>query len=460
MEDLTGKQFGPYRIVAPLGEGGMAAVYKAYQPSMDRYVALKVLPRHFADDPQFIQRFEQEAKVLAKLQHPHILPVHDFGESEGYTYMVMPLITGGDLADLFDNEPFSLEEINHIISQVGEALDYAHAQGVVHRDVKPSNILIDSRGNCLLNDFGLAKLVAGSSKLTSTGLIVGTPSYMSPEQGMGQPSNGRTDIYALGVILYELATGQVPFRAETPMAVVIKHIQDPLPPPTKLRPNIPEAIERVILKALAKKPEDRYATAGEMVKALQAAIAAQPAAKNDPATKYTRLADKTKLVSTPAQALAAPPMPALAASQPADQNHLVFWGVLSFLLLVIIGGVVWGVWQYSVPSQTVAPPPAQAQPTPVERKQLELPQATSAPPPTPVPTAQPPAGQSQPQAPQPASEQFPAPPPEALEACRGAALGATCTANTPLGAVNGTCQTPPGQQQLACIPAGGAPPGP
>ncbi len=272
MEDLTGKQFGPYQVVAPLGEGGMAAVYKAYQPGVDRYVALKILPRHFAGDPLFVSRFEQEAKVLAKLQHPHILPVFDFGQADGYTYIVMPFLQSSDLTALVRTQTLSLAQIRRIISQVGDALDYAHSRGLVHRDVKPSNVLLDERGNCLLTDFGIAKIVESSSKLTATGGIIGTPSYMAPEQGMGEPVDGRSDIYALGIMLYEMATGRVPYQAETPMAVMIKHLNDPLPLPRHLNPALPEAVERVILKALAKNPQDRYATAGEMVRALQAAI--------------------------------------------------------------------------------------------------------------------------------------------------------------------------------------------
>ncbi len=272
MENLTGKQIGPYRIVAPLGEGGMAAVYKAYQPAMDRYVALKILPRHFASDPQFIGRFRQEAKVLAKLQHPHILPIFDFGEADDYTYIVMPFIESGTLVNLMRGEPLPVAQIRRVISQVGDALDYAHLRGLIHRDVKPSNILIDERENCLLMDFGLAKIVEGSIHLTTSGAIMGTPAYMSPEQGLGERLNARTDIYSLGVILYEMAVGRVPYRAETPMAVIIKHINDPLPLPRTLNGNLSEAVERVILKSLAKNPEDRFGAAGEMVKALQAAI--------------------------------------------------------------------------------------------------------------------------------------------------------------------------------------------
>ncbi len=278
MEDLTGKQLGPYQIVAPLGEGGMAAVYKAYQPAMDRYVALKVLPRHFASDPQFVTRFQQEARVLAQLQHPHILPVFDFGEADGYTYIVMPFVKSGTLTDVLKGPALSLQQVRALVTQIGTALDYAHARGLVHRDVKPSNVLIDETGNCLLTDFGLAKIMEGSIHLTTSGAIMGTPAYMSPEQGLGQKIDRRSDIYSLGVILYEMAVGRTPYVAETPMAVVIKHINDPLPPPHTLRPDLPEALERVILKALAKHPDDRFASAGEMVRALQAAIPEAPLA--------------------------------------------------------------------------------------------------------------------------------------------------------------------------------------
>src|SRR6266498_1706218 len=269
MEDLTGKQLGPYQIIASLGEGGMAAVYKAYHPAMERHVALKILPRHFASDAEFVNRFKQEAKVLAQLQHPHIVPVFDFGEQDGYTYLVMPFIRSGTLAELLKGEPLPFEQIRTICSQVGGALDYAHGHSVVHRDVKPRNVLIDESGYCLLTDFGLAKILEGNESLTNSGAILGTPAFMSPEQGLGESIDRRSDIYSLGVILYELATGRTPYRAETPMALMIKHISDPLPPPTRFNPMLPEALEAIILKALAKNPQDRYQTAVLLVKALQ-----------------------------------------------------------------------------------------------------------------------------------------------------------------------------------------------
>ena len=272
MEDLTGRQFGQYQIVAPLGEGGMAAVYKAYQPSMERFVAIKVLPGHVATSEQFLNRFRREAKLLAQLQHPNILPVFDYGEADGHPYIVMPFVPSGTLAALIGNQSLPLTKARRITSQIGEALAYAHARGMVHRDVKPSNVLVDESGNCLLTDFGLARMVESSSKLTSSGTVLGTPAYMSPEQGMGSDVDHRTDIYSLGVILYEMVTGRVPYNAETPIAIVYKHIQDPLPSARKLNPDLPEAIELILLKALAKRPEDRYQSMDEFLQALATAM--------------------------------------------------------------------------------------------------------------------------------------------------------------------------------------------
>jgi hypothetical protein len=358
MEDLTGKQLGPYQIVAPLGEGGMAAVYKAYQPAMDRYVALKVLPRHFASDPQFVIRFQQEARVLAQLQHPHILPVFDFGEADGYTYIVMPFVKSGTLTDLLKGPALSLPHIRTLVTQIGGALDYAHARGLIHRDVKPSNVLIDETGNCLLTDFGLAKIIEGSIHLTTSGAIMGTPAYMSPEQGLGQKIDRRSDIYSLGVILYEMAVGRTPYVAETPMAVVIKHINDPLPPPHTIKPDLPEALERVILKALAKTPEDRFASAGEMVRALQAAIPettlaaptteaalrieepAPETVKQAPPQVKTEQAAPAEPVAPETVKPAAPPLAAptrVAAPQPKPMWQSVLITALGWLIGVLLG---------------------------------------------------------------------------------------------------------------------------
>jgi serine/threonine protein kinase/ligand-binding sensor domain-containing protein len=277
MNPYIGKTLGNYRLVEQIGQGGMATVFKAYQPSMDRYVAVKILPSHFTQDVTFVARFTQEARVLARLEHPHILPVYDYGEQEGITYLVMRYIEAGTLHDLIAQRgTLSLREIARLMGQVGRALGYAHDQGVIHRDIKPSNVLIDPQGNTFLTDFGIAKIVAGTANFTGTGAVIGTPAYMAPEQGLGKPLDARCDIYALGVMLYEMVTGQVPFDAETPLAVMMKHVYDPLPLPRFFRPDIPEVIERVILKALAKLPEDRFQTALEMVETLERAVDGLP----------------------------------------------------------------------------------------------------------------------------------------------------------------------------------------
>jgi basic membrane protein A len=313
MEDLTGKQLGPYQIVAPLGEGGMAAVYRAYQPGMERYVALKVLPRRFADDPEFSARFQREARILAQLQHPHILPVFDYGQVEGYSFIVMPFVPSGTLTDSMQGQPLPLPRIRQVISQVGDALSYAHGRGLVHRDVKPSNVLIDESGNCLLTDFGLARMVEASVNLTATGTIMGTPAYMSPEQGAGSKIDSRSDIYSLGIILYEMATGRVPYRAETPVAVVFMHVSGPLPLPRSVNPDLPEAVERVILKALARNPDDRYQTAEDLVAALKRAIPETPMVTSKPEPrlkpKPIRRAATPTLVAPPAGGAIAPLAP-------------------------------------------------------------------------------------------------------------------------------------------------------
>jgi hypothetical protein len=268
-----GMTLGPYRIVEQVGLGGMATVYKAYQPSMDRYIALKILPAHYARDPKFIERFIREARTIARLEHKHILPVYDFGEEGGITYLAMRYLDGGTLKDVLALSRLTLADAAEIMSQVCSALDYAHRQDVVHRDVKPSNIMIDDEGAAYLTDFGIAKVLESADDLTGTGRLIGTPAYMSPEQVMGQPLDGRSDIYALGIILYEMVTGRVPYRAETPMATALAHVHEPLPLPHEIDPNVPEPIEAVVLKALAKEPGDRYQTANQLSAAFNQAVA-------------------------------------------------------------------------------------------------------------------------------------------------------------------------------------------
>jgi WD40 repeat protein len=270
MNDLVGQTLGQYRIVEPIGEGGMATVYKAYQPGLDRYVAMKVLPPIHAKTPGFGERFLREAKAIAGLHHPNILPVYDFGQDGGYSYIVMRYIEGARTLRDVMAERLSLGQIAGVIEQIAAALDHAHRQGVIHRDVKPANVLMDGDW-ALLTDFGLAKITEASVKLTGSGVGVGTPAYMSPEQGQGLEIDHRTDIYSLGIILFEMLTGKIPHEAETPFAIVLKRVTEPLPMPRSMNPEIPESVERVILKALATDPADRFESVGEMAAALRKA---------------------------------------------------------------------------------------------------------------------------------------------------------------------------------------------
>jgi len=332
MNNLIGQHLGPYRVLEQIGTGGMATVYKAYQPAMDRYVAVKVIASHFAQDETFLKRFRREARAVAKLEHAHILPVYDSGEAEGRPYLVMRFLEAGTLKDRMTEEPLPLDEVNRTIGQVGSALDYAHRMGVIHRDVKPANVLLDAEGDAFLTDFGLAKMVESSAQLTGTGVGIGTPAYMSPEQGKGAKVDSRADVYSLGVMLYEMVTGHAPYEAETPLAVVLKHITEPLPLPRSVRPDLPEEVERVILRALAKEPDDRFQTAGEMVRALDAAVrAAEAALRTEPVV--------AEMAAEPVVAeAAAPPLervaPRVERVLPAGWGRVVAWAAVGVVALV------------------------------------------------------------------------------------------------------------------------------
>ncbi len=278
MFNLVGKTLGKYRLVEKLGQGGMAQVYKAYQPDLDRYVAIKILHPHLTGDEDFAARFRQEARAIAALEHPHIVRVYDFDTDGDMAFLVMEHLEGASLKSFLHDldcreERMDLEEVGRIVGALADALDHAHRQGVVHRDVKPSNVFITASGRPVLTDFGIARMV-DTATITESGGTLGTPAYMSPEQGRGESGDARSDIYALGVLLYQLCTGRVPFDADTPYAIILKHITAPLPPPRSICPDLPEAVERVILKALAKDPGDRFQTAGDMGCALRAALEA------------------------------------------------------------------------------------------------------------------------------------------------------------------------------------------
>ena len=270
MKDLTNSQLGQYQLVEAVGRGGMATVYKAYQPALNRFVAVKVLHAHH--DPQFAARFRREAQTIAQLQHPNILPIYDYGEEGDLLYFVVQYIEGGaTLSDML-GQPSAPAVALPVIGQVLGALEYAHRFGIVHRDIKPGNILLPTPGWPMLADFGIAKLLHENDHLTKTGFIIGTAAYMSPEQASGQPLDGRSDLYALGIVLYELLTGRLPFQAETPMALLSKHVYEPPPPPRSLNPALSPALDAVLLRAIAKEAGDRYQSAAEMAAALESAL--------------------------------------------------------------------------------------------------------------------------------------------------------------------------------------------
>jgi formylglycine-generating enzyme required for sulfatase activity/tRNA A-37 threonylcarbamoyl transferase component Bud32 len=272
MPNLTGQSIGRYHIIEQLGEGGMATVYKAYDSRLERDVAIKVIRvDQFAPAilERVMKRFEREAKALGRLTHPNIVHVNDYGEYEGIPYLVMDYLPGGTLKQHLD-KPLTWQEAVHLLVPIAQALEYAHEQNIVHRDIKPSNILLTVKGQPMLTDFGIAKILESeqTTALTGTGMGVGTPEYMAPEQWTGQ-AGPLSDLYSLGVVLYELVTGRKPFTADTPAAIMLKQANDPLPRPRQFAPDLPEAVEKVLFKALAKRPEDRYQSMHEFIAALE-----------------------------------------------------------------------------------------------------------------------------------------------------------------------------------------------
>src|SRR5262245_3599573 len=330
----------------------MASVYLAHDPALDRNVALKVLPREFLHDPAFIGRFKIEARAVASLEHPNIIPIYsyDVDQEEGIPWMAMRFIQGGALSDLLKKGRPTLARSVEILRGVADALDYAHAKKVVHRDVKPQNVLLDEAGRVYLADFGVVKMLESPSGLTATGMITGTPQYMAPEQATAKSLDHRADIYALGIVAYQMFTGHVPFSADTPVAILMKHVQEPIPlPPPGL---VPEVMMRALLKALAKQPEDRWPTADAFVSALEAGPRSAPTLVNPPTVELTRLepveaeaAVPTRVVTPPARLVPHPPRiaPPVRPSLFRALGRFVFRVGLAaaFGVTLAIAGLVW-----------------------------------------------------------------------------------------------------------------------
>ena len=272
---LIGTYLGKYKIEGRLGRGGMAEVYKAYQANLERYVALKLMHAFLADDGDFLQRFQREALAMAATKHPNIASVYDFEAEDEYYYIVMEYLSGGSLKDRMDDaaeagELLSLDLAVRVIIQMSEALAFAHSVGMIHRDIKPANIMFNEHDSAVLTDFGIAKLLSGPSH-TATGSMIGTPAYMSPEQGLGEAGDERSDIYSLGVLFYHLTTGRLPHEGDTPLSVVLKHVNDIPERPCLVNSQLPTALEDVILRAMEKDPDQRYQRAGDMARELRVA---------------------------------------------------------------------------------------------------------------------------------------------------------------------------------------------
>ena len=395
-------KIGRYEIKYEVGRGGMATVYRAHDPLFDRDVAIKVLPREFLHDPTFRARFVREAKTIAALEHAAIVPVYDFGEEEGQPYLVMRFMTGASLSERIAQGTLTVPEAAAILVRIGSALDHAHSKGIIHRDLKPGNILFDQYGDAFLSDFGIAKLTEAGAALTGS-TVIGTPAYISPEQARGSPTiDGRSDIYALGIILFEMLTGQPPFTADTPVGLAVKHVTETAPRVSEVKAGLPPACDPLVARALEKDRDARYTTASEMALTLGAIARGEKVSLTSlhPETTAMPPAREVKPKRAPREAVA-PPVAA-----PARRRAFPAWmwllGGLALLLIVGGGVVLSGALGSAtkatpVPSlplvvTTVAPTPTDTlAPTPTQTRpaaptDTRLPTFTP-PPPTASPTA-------------------------------------------------------------------------
>ncbi|MCC6975702.1 MAG: protein kinase [Anaerolineae bacterium] len=341
MSDFVGQSFGGYEVISLLGKGGMATVYRARQTSIGRDVALKVIKPDLTETGEFTTRFQREAQTVATLSHPHILKVFDYGQHAGMVYLVMELLTGGSLMDLIrKGGALPTEQVLYLLDQIASALDYAHRRGIVHRDLKPQNVLLDENGNAFLTDFGIAKILNETSGLTQTGMTMGTPAYMSPEQWRGQSLDARSDVYALGVVTFEALSGRLPFSGDTPFSLMHSHVYDQPASLVSIRPETPAAVSAVIDKALAKTPEGRYNTAGDFAAALRSAFAGRVTAPSPASAAVTP--DMTAPVAgrtpTPRKmpTMPAPDLPTEIVRQSNRAPLVIGMGIIGVLALVIV----------------------------------------------------------------------------------------------------------------------------
>ena len=355
----TPERIGRYEIRGELGRGGFATVYHGWDPRFEREVAIKFLPPELIHaDPQFKMRFEREAKIIAQLEHPSIVPVYDVGEENGQPYFVMRYMNGGSLSERIRGKTYSIEETIKVIEQIAPGLDEAHSKGIVHRDLKPANILFTNKNVPLISDFGIAKFSQGDNSSNMTGsAIIGTPAYMAPEQASGDVVDGRADIYALGVILYEMVTGKQPYQSDTPLGLAIKHVTEPVPHILEANPNLPIWMEKVISTAMAKKPDDRFTTAVELVETIKAFLRGENPTKNINATAKISPFNKTATVK-----------------RSKEKKRSPITGIVMALVLaaIVIGGgfFVWNSGLLQVMLEPAASATqSQADPLPTETKQ-------------------------------------------------------------------------------------------
>ncbi|MCP4423226.1 MAG: protein kinase, partial [Chloroflexi bacterium] len=346
-KSLIGQKLGKYTITEKIGRGGMAEVYKAHHETLGRDVAIKVMHAHLLDEENFLARFQREARTMARLNHPHIVRVYDFDTfGRDNHYIVMDYIGGGSLKERLEQlaaegRRMTLERTVKIIAQIADALAYAHQRDMVHRDIKPANIMLDEEGEPFLTDFGIVKMLGGQTmQYTATGALIGTPDYMSPEQALGKSGDKRSDIYSLGILLFQMSTGQLPFNADTPVAVVMKHVSEPVPLPVTFNPDVPQALQTVILKALAKEPEHRFQGVGEMAAALR-----RIDLSGMPATDVVPAQPPPPPPTVPPTAVTPQPPPrddtpiaATIPTQPQQRKKRRWPWVLAVLILLLIGG--------------------------------------------------------------------------------------------------------------------------
>ena len=370
MAGLTDKTLDHYHLIEQVGQGGMATVYRAQDMRTLNEVALKVLSPTISGDKRFVRRFRREAGLVVRLKHPNIVPVLDYGEANGMVYLVMPYIQGSTLSEHIRTKQLSADNVLRWTDEIAQALVFAHQQGIIHRDIKPSNVIISKSGQALLTDFGLARMADQGSTLTGS-MLMGTPAYISPEQGRGQELDHRSDQYAFGIMLFQILTGQLPFDGDNPMATVLKHLQDPVPHLRSINARIPQTVENIVLKSLAKNPEDRFESVAELNEFFQAALRGKPIPDIDfPTEALSGEAVRARLEN---------PAPTASSRRP---RWFVPALLAVFLIAVIsIAAALSGRENPDPPIQISATSAAEASPV------IEEPAAINLPSPTPQPTA-------------------------------------------------------------------------